>query len=121
MTARERQPPVERDRLAAHLDDLIARGRTQTYREAARALGLEPPHTIHRLTVALEDLTTADARAGRPLRAAAIVSRAGNGLPAAGFFAHARALGVYDGPETGAPARAFHRDQLERLGIRPGR
>jgi hypothetical protein len=110
--------PVEADILAAYLDRLAAEQRTATYQEAARALGLKPPQTIHRLALALEASMDADTAAGRPLRAASVVSRAGNGRPAAGFFAHARALGRYDGPDAGATAAAFHAGELAAVRAR---
>lgn len=109
------RPPVDAGALSAYLDTLAREGRTVTYQETALALGLEPPQTIHRLALALEASMNEDAAAGRPLRAASVVSRVGDGLPARGFFAHARALGRYDGPETGADARAFHAAELEAV------
>jgi len=107
------KPPVDPDALSGYLDTLAREGRTATYQEAALALGLEPPQTIHRLALALEASMSEDAAAGRPLRAASVVSRVGDGLPARGFFAHARALGRYDGAETGGEARAFHTAELQ--------
>ncbi len=109
------RPPVDAGALSSYLDTLAREGRTVTYQEAALALGLEPPQTIHRLAVALEASMSEDTAAGRPLRAASIVSRVGDGLPARGFFAHARTLGRYDGPETGADARAFHAAELQAV------
>ena len=64
-----------------------------TYQQAAQRLGLEPPHTIHRLALALEALMQEDAAAGRPFIAALVVSRSRQGLPAPGFFDTAIALG----------------------------
>lgn len=109
------RPPVDPEALSAYLDTLASEGRTATYQEAALALGLEPPQTIHRLALALEASMSKDAAAGRPLRAASVVSRAGDGRPARGFFAHARVLGRYDGPETGADAQAFHETELQAV------
>ena len=108
-------PPVDQEALSRQLDELARDGRTATYQEVARALGLQPPQTIFRLTQALEHTMTADAAAGRPLRAAVVVSRTGNGQPATGFFIHARMLGCYDGPDRGPLARQFHREELERV------
>ena len=109
------KPPVDAEALSAYLDTLARAGRTVTYQETALALGLEPPQTIHRLALALEASMSGDAAAGRPLRAASVVSRGGDGLPARGFFAHARTLGRYDGPETGAEARVFHNAELRAI------
>ena len=98
--------------LGALREEIARAGTTRTYQQVATALGLEPPHTIHRLAMALERLMSEDAAAGRPLLAAVVVSRTRAGLPAPGFYAHARALGRYEGPETGPQAAAFHADEL---------
>ncbi len=115
-----RSRPVDPQALSNYLDRVVRDGRTVTYQEAARALGLEPPQTIHRLAMALEDRMSEDVAAGRPLRAAVVVSRVGRGVPAEGFFAHARALGRYDGPDSGEAARAFHARELAELWSRAG-
>lgn len=107
--------PVDGEALVRHLDELAREGRTATYQEVARTLGLEPPQRIFRLTKALEHTMTADAEAGRPLRAAVVVSRTGNGQPATGFFIHARMLGAYDGPDRGPLARQFHERELQKV------
>lgn len=104
--------PVDLAALRDLLTDIARAGETRTYQQVAQALGLEPPQTIHRLTVALERLMTEDAAAGRPLLAAVVVSRTREGLPAPGFFAHVRQLGRHDGPEKGPEAGAFHAAEL---------
>ena len=48
-------------------------GGTITYQALAEALALVPPHTIHRVTRALEALMAADAQAGRPPLAVVVV------------------------------------------------
>lgn len=93
---------------------LVAKGgRPVTYRDAARALKLEPPHTIHRITAMLETLLEEDVAAGRPLIAALVVSRQRKHMPAPGFFAKLKELGVYEGPESGDQAREYHQQQLQ--------
>lgn len=82
------------DALRKLLDTLRARRRTMTYREAAEALELGPPHRIRQLTRMLEQILAEDATAGRPPRAALIVSRIRDGMPAPGFFERAKALGL---------------------------
>lgn len=77
-------------------------GDTITYQALAAELALVPPHTIHRVTCALEALMAADAAAGRPPLAVVVVSRARGGLPAPGFFLAARRLGFI------APAEHAH-------------
>lgn len=102
-------------RLRRHLESIAAEGRTVTYRQVAAALDVAPPHRIHRVAQALEALMDEDAAAGRPFVAAVVVSRAGQGMPAPGFFAHARALGRYHGPDSGAAAADFHGRELAAL------
>lgn len=100
--------------LRALLEKQAASGRTLTYAQAAEALGLKPPHTIHRTALMLEALIAEDAAAGRPLVASLVISRTGD-LPKPGFFACAALHGVYDGPEEGEEAAAFHAAQLAAL------
>ncbi|WP_052368374.1 hypothetical protein [Algiphilus aromaticivorans] len=88
---------------------------TASYREALTALNIPPPRSMQKLTQALEESMTEDAAAGRALRAAVIVSGHGPALPRPGFFAHARSLGRYDGPEEGDAAADFHARELAAL------
>lgn len=118
-------PPDELAALAAALRALLASlpadAALPTYQQAARQLGLKPPHTVYRVIQALEALMREDAAAGRPLLAARVVSRVRGGLPAPGFFDLATRLGVHDGAESGAAAQAFHAAQLRALaGAHPG-
>lgn len=106
---------MERADLRRYLESVAAAGRTVTYQEVVEALGVGPPPRIHRLAQALEALMDEDAAAGRPFIAAVVVSKTGRGIPAPGFFAHARALGRYQGPESGAAAADYHRRELESL------
>lgn len=90
-------------------------GEPVNYRDAAGALQLAPPHTIHQLALLLETLIEEDARAGRPLIASLVISKQRRGLPAPGFFARARQAGVYNGnDDSGADARAFHEREMAR-------
>ena len=98
--------------LDAALAHLAASGRITTYGALALDLGLDGAGRIARLTSALEQTMELDARAGTPLRAARVVGRTSGGLPARGFFAKARALGLYGGPDDGPLAQAFHARQL---------
>lgn len=101
--------------LRRYLESVAAAGRTVTYQEVVDALGVGPPPRIHRLAEALEALMDADAAAGRPFVAAVVVSKTGQGMPAPGFFARARALDRYRGPESGAAAADYHRRELAAL------
>jgi hypothetical protein len=85
-----------------------------TYQELADRLGLTPPHTVRRVTHALEALMADDAAAGRPLLAALCVSRSRPGMPARGFFVTAEALGIFAGDPDSPDAGAFHMRELQR-------
>jgi hypothetical protein len=100
------------DALRRVLDEARIQRCTLTYLQAADAIRLPPPRRIHRVTRLLEKLMREDAAAGRPIRAALVVSRVRNGLPAPGFFDRAVRLGVI-APEH--QAEAAHRDLLARL------
>jgi hypothetical protein len=86
-----------------------------SYQALAQALGLRPPHSIHRLILALEWSMREDAAAARPLLAALVISRTRGGLPAPGFFDLATRLGYHDGAESGPAACAFHAGQVQAL------
>ena len=85
--------------LIARLAKLAAHRQTITYGALAKDLGIQGSGSIARLTDALEALMQEDAAAERALRAALVVGRMNNNLPAAGFFLKAMDLGVYDGTD----------------------
>ncbi|MBP7243417.1 MAG: hypothetical protein KBA23_15485 [Amaricoccus sp.] len=87
-------------------------GVTVTYHQAARGLGLGPPHVIHTVSQLLEGLMDEDAAAGVPFVAALVVSRARGGLPALGFFETAARLGRFKGDPFGEEAIAYHAAEL---------
>jgi len=89
-------------------------GLTLTYADLAKQLALQPPHTIHRTGLLLEDLMRAQAAKAEPPLASFVVSRARAGLPSPGFFMMMRELGLYDGPDTGAKARELVEDERAR-------
>jgi hypothetical protein len=95
-------------RLRAQLQTLAALRVPISYRDLAKAMLLSPPHTIHQLTEALEQLMAEDAAADRPFIAAMVVSKWRGGLPAPGFFECAARLGRFTGDASGPEARAFH-------------
>jgi len=101
------------DRARRVLEDAARGGVPVTYRQVAAELSLRPPHTIHRVTRALEALMHEDAERGRPMIAAMVVGKARRGMPAPGFFECARRLGRYDGPASGPEAEAFHAAELQ--------
>jgi len=90
-------------------------GGTITYREIADMADIPPPGRIQSVTGTLEDMIRADHSAGRPLRAAVAVSRAGDRLPGPGFFQLCREIALYFGPDSGPQATLFHEIQLQRL------
>jgi hypothetical protein len=93
------EPEQLLEKLAAVLDECRVQGRTLTYLQVADALAIEAPQRIHRTTRLVEKLLKRDADAGRPIRAALVVSRGRGGRPAPGFFDRACHLGLFDGKE----------------------
>jgi len=95
-------------RLRPHLQALAALRAPIIYRDLAKTMLLLPPHTIHQVTEALEQLMAEDAATDRPFIAAMVISKWRGGLPAPGFFDCAARLGRFAGDATGPDARAFH-------------
>ena len=89
-------------------------GKPLTYAEAARALDLTPPNTIHRTAMALEALIAADIANNRPLLATFVISRNRGGLPAPGFFACAAEHGRCPYNADTATCETFYREELQR-------
>jgi hypothetical protein len=107
-----RSDPSARERLRAKPRMVAALGATITYHEAARGVGLTPPHVIHSVALLLEELMAEDAERGHPLIAALVVSRARDGLPAPGFFEAAARLGRFEGEPWSEEAAAWHAAEL---------
>ena len=73
----------------------VIKGESQiTYHALAIAAQMTGPYKIHRLTLWLEESMVEDHRNGHPFRAAVVISKARNGLPAPGFFEKANQLGL---------------------------
>jgi len=108
------------DELIAALSRILEQTRLQystlTYVQAADAVPVPAPYRIHTLTMLLEALMDRDAADQKPLRAALVISRRRNGLPADGFFIKAEALGLFDGTDPGQ----FHQRCLDALYNRAG-
>ena len=102
-------------RLVAALMALAQTGQCTTYGALAEALQIAGPGRIRRLTAMLETLMEEDAAEGRPLRAALVLGRASDGLPARGFFVKAHELGLCPEDMPHFSAREFHLAQLELL------
>ena len=94
------------------LDAAIASGHLITYAELADAARIPAPHRIHKLTLWLEALIENDHQSAKPLRAAWVISRHREQLPASGFFIKCQGLGLYDGTCRGPQAATFHRHLL---------
>jgi hypothetical protein len=107
-------------RVREFLESLAKRRNLITYQELANALQILPPHSIHRVTEALERLMEEDAAADRPFIAALALSKARGGLPAPGFFDCARRLGRFAGCPAGQDARTFHAAELNAVFARWG-
>ena len=99
-------------RLRAFLENVAKRRIPITYQELAKALQILPPHSIHRVTEALERLMEEDAAADRPFIAALAISKTRGDLPAPGFFDCARRLGRF---ADGQDARTFHAAELNAV------
>ena len=107
-------------RVRAYLENFARRRIPITYRELAKALQILPPHSIQRVTEALERLMEEDAAANRPFIAALAISTARGGLPAPGFFDCARRLGRFAGDPDGQDAWSFHAAELNSVFARWG-
>ena len=95
----------ERDKA---LESVAKRRILITYQELANALQILPPHSIHRVTEALERLMEEDAAADRPFIAALAISKARGRLPGPGFFDCPRRLGRF----AGGPRLVAHCDAV---------
>jgi hypothetical protein len=102
-------------RARAFLESVAKRRILITYQELANALQILPPHSIHRVTEALERLMEEDAAADRPFIAALASSKARGGLPGPGFFDCARRLCRFAGDPGGKDARTFHAAELNAV------
>ena len=111
-TVEDSTPETLARRLRARLQALATQRLPITYQEAAKGLLLTPPHTIHQVTQALEQLMAEDAAAMRPFISAMVIGKARGGLPAPGFFDCAARLGRFAGDATGPDAGVFHAVEL---------
>lgn len=102
------------------LDGLRLRRETIGYKTLADGLGLTPPRQIQKLVALLEAVQEDDALLGRPQRAALVVQKGPTPIPRPGFFQKLRALGVYQGRDSGPEAEMWHQNELERLFDTPG-
>ena len=80
------------------LDAAIASDHLITYAELADAAQVSAPHRIHKLTVWLEALIEKDHQSAKPIRAAWVVSRHREQIPAPGFFMKCQDCLLYTSP-----------------------
>ncbi len=78
------------------LDETRQRRGVITYRQVIEQLQLPAP-SVRRLTLALEQLASADHTRGWPLRSALVVSQARPAHPQLGFIQHVQQLGRFQG------------------------
>jgi hypothetical protein len=102
-------------RAAMALASVAETGRTITYADLADAARIPAPHRINKLTQWLEATMREDHAAGRPLRAALVISRNRGGLPAPGFFQLCGELGLYQASASSIAAAQFHQTMLDAL------
>ncbi len=102
------------DNVIAILASYADAGECITYAALAAQALIPAPHRIHKLTQFLEALIQQDVEQKRAIRAALVISKTGTKMPAAGFFMHCEALGIFSKDIFSSP-QDFHQDCLERL------
>jgi hypothetical protein len=100
--------------LLAELQSAQHQHHVLTYRALIERLQLPTP-AMQVLAAALEHLAALDARAGRPLRSALVVSQSASRLPRTGFFECAERLGRFSGPADGIAAASWHASEIARV------
>lgn len=101
-----------RPELRRILESFARERATVTYRELTRLAGIAPPRSIERLTQELEATMREDHARGDPLLASLVTSRGPSGIPQRGFFELLRALGRYEGPDSGPEAEEVFQEEL---------
>jgi hypothetical protein len=98
--------------LYRELVETARNGRTETYGELGRIVGLRMGNPRHRELIGglLDEIDRMEHAAGRP-QLAAVVVRKKEGYPGRGFFVIARQLGL----QTGEDDRAYWRETLRRV------
>ena len=96
--------------IRAYLNGLPVKDLPITYGQLARAMGLNMPGSIAKVTQALEETMVEDARTGAPFVAALVVSKASGISPARGFFDQAHKVGR--GVQAGEDNETFHKREF---------
>ena len=96
--------PIWQQKTHAILAECAQAKTTITYLQLAEQAEIPSPHRIHQLTRFLESLIASDAAGGHPLRAAVVVSKGHEKIPAKGFFDCCQHCGILreDGESDGA-------------------
>ncbi|WP_421683860.1 hypothetical protein HKW98_05310 [Stutzerimonas urumqiensis] len=102
------------DGLLGELAEARQQRQLVTYRALIERLQLPAP-AMQTLVAALEHLAMLDARAGRPLRSALVISQGAERLPRTGFFECAGRLGRFNGPIDGTAAASWHAGEVARV------
>ena len=114
------QNEAQVDRCQEAVRDALMRracaSRTTSYSELAQRVGLPPQRYVllRQLPQLVEAVNADEAADGWPLLGALVVRKA-DGLPGAGFFRHARALGRLAPDASRAAERSFHERELQRI------
>jgi hypothetical protein len=108
-------PSVDIDRLDALLVCAAREGRTLSYADVLAHFGKRiTPRRVFGLSRDLGEVCRRNRARGEPELAVLVVRKA-DGLPGEGFFRSAWHQGLYDGPPSGLRARAYIRDEQERV------
>ena len=105
--------PIWQQKTHAILAECARAKATITYLQLAEQAEIPSPHRIHQLTTFLEALIAIDAAGGHPLRAAVVVSKGGEKIPAKGFFDCCQHCGILR--EDSESDAAFHARLLVAL------
>ena len=96
--------------IRAYLNGLPIKELPITYGQLARAMGLNTPGSIAKVTQALEETMAEDARIGAPFVAALVISKASGTIPARGFFDQAHKVGR--GVQAGEDSETFYKREF---------
>ena len=106
---------VDIDRLEALLIAAARQERSLTYAEVLAHFGIRiAPRRVYALCHDLGAVCRRN-RARREPELAVLVVRQADGLPGEGFFHSVWREGTYDGPATGPEARAYIREETDRV------
>jgi hypothetical protein len=115
LPATPRSGLVDIDRLEALLIEAARERRSLTYAEVLASFKIRiTPRRVYALCRDLGEVCARNRTRGEP-ELAVLVVRKSDRLPGEGFFHSAWRDSVYDGPATGPEARAYIRDETEKV------